>query len=54
MANMSDPSILFFLLLSNVEQTFSANRMATENCKEWILLPQRILATLNEALSKYL
>jgi hypothetical protein len=53
-ANMSDPSILFFLLLCDGQQAISANWMPTEKGKEWVLLPQRILAILNEALPKYL
>jgi hypothetical protein len=51
---MSDPSILFFLLLCDSQQTLSANWMPTEKDKEWVHLPQRILAILNEALPKYL
>ena len=51
---MNDQSISFLLFLVNMTDTFSANMVATQNGKQWVIGPKWILAILNETLPKYL
>ena len=51
---MSDPSIILLLSACNIKQTISAYRMAAEDGKERVLLPQRVLTILDKELPSYL